>query len=184
VTTLKQELASGIELGAIASAEAHGAAVAALTLNDQRKQRLSGRLRSLMDQRGLSVSVAAKLVQEQLPGSSFNATNISHYRAGRSMPRPRVLRALGRVLGVDPEDLTSTRAGATEITADDAVGDQIDGGMRNLVSIASLSEDGSSRTVMRFHVTDLPDGEALLRINQKLSWSTVIRILKVLKEDI
>src|SRR5277367_1235479 len=80
------------------------------TLNDWRRKKLSERLRALMDEKGLSVARAARLVQERLPNGAFNSANISHYRAGRSLPRPDVLRALSAVLNVDPEDLAPTKA--------------------------------------------------------------------------
>jgi transcriptional regulator with XRE-family HTH domain len=178
---VKEQLAGEIVASANAPTQAHGVAGAS-TL--ERRKRLSARLRWLMDQRGLSVSAAARLVQEQLPGSSFNASNISHYRVGRSMPRPNVLRALSLVLGVDPEELASPTSNETAHDADAAAERRKNGGSHNLVLIDSATGDGASTVMPGFHVTDLPDGEALLRINQKLSWSTVIRILKVLKEDI
>jgi transcriptional regulator with XRE-family HTH domain len=111
-----------------------------------------------MERRGLSVSETARSVKQELPGGAFNKANISHYLAGRSTPRPKFLKALCRVLGVDAKELIEARA--------------------------SLSTNNSTNTGVRVHLADLPDGEALLRINQKLSWVTVIRISKSLKEDI
>jgi transcriptional regulator with XRE-family HTH domain len=157
-----------------------------LTLDKQRKQRLSERLRSLMDQRGLSVSATAGLVREQLRGRLLNVANISHYRAGRSMPRPNVLRALSIVLDVEPAELTSTRAGSIETPPhiDIVVKDWKSGGSSISASIGATPKDDSSTMTPRFDITDLPGGEALLQINQKLPWLTAIRILQVLKEEL
>jgi transcriptional regulator with XRE-family HTH domain len=156
----------------------------ALTLNEQKKQLLSERLRSLMDEKGLSVTVAARLVQEQLPGGSFKAANISHYRAGRSMPRPDVLKALSAVLEVDPEELAPSLADLIVAGSERLTESRAKAKFANEVSIASSKKVDSTDSVSQFHVTDLPNGEALLQINQKLSWSTVIRILQVLKGEI
>jgi transcriptional regulator with XRE-family HTH domain len=174
-----------VEKSSIEEAGANGG-TGALTLNEQRKQRLSERLRSLMDEKGLSVSVAARLVQEQLPGLSFNAANISHYRAGRSMPRPIVLKALSAVLEVDPEELSpSLEAGGKTAAGKKASPQkQAKADPRSETSVALPEKGGPNNNVPQFHITDLPDGEALLQINQKLSWSTVIRILQVLKGEI
>jgi transcriptional regulator with XRE-family HTH domain len=155
------------------------------TLNEWRRRRLSERLRALMDEKGLSVTAAAKQVLERLPGDSFNPANISHYRAGRSLPRPCVLKALSAVLDVDPEDLAPSQVsevGAFAILDED---DGLEGVARHEAPISALGSDGLSlNSIPAFQIKDLPGGEALLQINQRLSWTTVIRILQALKGEI
>jgi transcriptional regulator with XRE-family HTH domain len=153
-------------------------------LNEWRKQKLSERLRALMDQKGLSVAAAARQVLERLPGGSFNPANISHYRAGRSLPRPTVLKALSAVLDVDPEDLAPSQASevmALAILDDDNLGEIEGGGSQD--DPISGSNGLSFGSIPEFHIKDLPGGEALLQINQRLSWPTVIRILQALKGE-
>jgi transcriptional regulator with XRE-family HTH domain len=151
-------------------------------LNTWRKQALSDRLRVLMAEKGLTVTATAKLMQERLSGEPFNPVNITHYRAGRSLPRPRILQALSDVLGVDPKDLAPSPVGDAEALSypDD------DGNA--LVSVAA--QDGlqttapgepSINSIPAFHIEDMSGGEAWLQINQRLSWPTVIKILEVLK---
>jgi transcriptional regulator with XRE-family HTH domain len=160
------------------------------TLNDWRRKKLSERLRTLMDEKGLSVARAARLVQERLPNGAFNSANISHYRAGRSLPRPDVLRALSAVLNVDPEDLAPTKANgyANGVTTLAILDDP-----EQEHGVKDASQDGrpsaraasgrSLGSVPEFHITELPGGEALLQINQRLPWPTVIRILQALKGE-
>ena len=153
-------------------------------LNEWRKRRLSERLRVLMDQKGMSGAAAAKLVQERLPSGSFDAANISHYRAGRSLPRPTVLKALSAVLDVDPEDLAPSQVSEVVALAilDDDEGPVV-GALPDDQSSAAASNGPSLNSIPKFHIKDLPGGEALLQINQRLSWPTVIRILQALKGE-
>ena len=66
----------------------------------------ASRLRDVMDQSGLSSNDVARRVRAKLPkGDSFAASNLSHYRRGRSVPRAKYLIALSSVLGVKPADL-------------------------------------------------------------------------------
>jgi transcriptional regulator with XRE-family HTH domain len=183
---VRKELLRGSEKHAIEAGGTVTWGSVALVLNDRKKQRLSERLRSLMDEKGLSVSVAARLVQEQLPGVSFNPANISHYRAGRSMPRPNILKALSAVLEVDPEELAPSREGRDDSAVRRGVATKspTEAALQNEISIGSAKKAGSSSAIPQFQITDLPNGEALLQINQKLSWPTVIRILQVLKGEI
>lgn len=154
-------------------------------LNEWRKQRLSERLRALMDERGLSVVAAAKQVLQRLPGGSFNTANISHYRAGRSLPRPAVLKALSAVLDVDPEDLAPSQANEAVTLAilDDDNHGEVVGGASQDDPPSDAANGLSLHAIPEFHIMDLPGGEALLQINQRLAWPTVIRILQALKGE-
>jgi hypothetical protein len=133
------------------------------------KQVLSRRLRAMMEEKGLSATMAARLVEERLSGKSFNPVNIFHYRAGRSLPRPRILKALSDVFGVDFGDLALS-PGEEEGTA-------TPNGPRSPVAPVETA----SGSIPAFHVEELPGGQAWLQINQRLPWPTVIKILQVLK---
>ena len=100
-------------------------------------------------------------------GAKFTPANISHYRQGRSLPRPRYLEALSRALGVNKgEPLTEAspaRAGDSQ--------------QHTPTSSAPIQlPDGSPS----FHIEDR-GGNAWLQINQQLPWPTAIKILEVLK---
>ncbi len=128
-----------------------------------RKRFLSQRLQALMSEKGLSVTDVAKRMEQELKGERFNPVNLSHYRAGRSLPRPRYLTALSRVFGVAPQDLLPARE-AVEPLPD-----------------APLPQ--SDQQPPSFRVEDLSDGLALLQINQRLPWPLVLRVLDALKND-
>src|ERR1700744_2042658 len=126
-----------------------------------RKQALSTRLRAIMAEKDLTVTATAKLVQERLSGESFNAVNITHYRAGRSLPRPRILRALSDALGVDPQDLAPFPA------AD--LGNPAALGGADSAEVEFSPKDGQQRTtdevvgsIPAFNLEDMRGGEAWL----------------------
>ncbi|WP_296712642.1 helix-turn-helix domain-containing protein [Rhodoblastus sp.] len=152
--------------------------------NVGKKALFAERLRAVMAEKQLSVSSLAKLVQNELPGEAFNPVNISHYRAGRSMPRPRILRALTQALGASFADIAPSAAedafrtppaitGEQKVPVDDAGADP------DLALLAA--NDATAGAIPSFHLEDLAGGEAWLQINQRLSWSTVIKILQALK---
>jgi transcriptional regulator with XRE-family HTH domain len=73
---------------------------------DVTKQQFSTRLRKIMDEKGLSSNEIADRMREHLSeGESFATSNLSHYRQGRSVPRPKYLAALSAALGVNASDL-------------------------------------------------------------------------------
>jgi transcriptional regulator with XRE-family HTH domain len=129
-----------------------------------RKKAFSERLRAAMDRQGLSVNELARRVQDELPGEEFNAVNLSHYRAGRSLPRPRYLSALSKAVGISATDL---------ISPDD---------IRTPLEPAAI-EDEAADQAPAFHIKDLADGQAWLQINQRLPWPLALRILQALKGE-
>ena len=149
-----------------------------------RKQALSARLRAIMAEKNLTVKDTARLVQQRLSGEPFNSVNITQYRSGRSLPRPRILKALSDALGVDPADLAPfpTEAadnlvagnGKAEIVHDDGAphGPQ-----------RPANDEQPISSIPAFNLEDMRGGQAWLQINQRLSWPTVIKILQVLKGE-
>ena len=170
--------------------------------DDGRRRLLAERLRMLMADKGLTVTATARLLQERLPGKKFNSVNLSHYRAGRSVPRQRILIALSEILGVSPEELAPVNEGRAtrgvpgekqpphELLKIDGEVDgppersepRLIGGADHLPAPEQLN-DLSFSSVPTFHLEDLDSGEAWLQINQRLSWPTVIKILQVLKGE-
>ena len=128
-----------------------------------RRRALAQRMRKLMDEQGLSVTEIARRMEKELSGEKFNPVNLSHYKAGRSLPRPRYLNALSRAFGVSSEELLPPE-GALE-----------------LLDIEPLGV--SDPQAPAFRIEDLSDGLAWLQINQKLPWPLVLRILDALKGD-
>jgi transcriptional regulator with XRE-family HTH domain len=128
-----------------------------------RPRAFAQRMRSLMEEQGLSVAELTKRMEQELPGEKFNPVNLSHYKAGRSMPRPRYLSALSRAFGVEPKELIPP-------------GESPDAG-------ESENAGGRQHAAPAVRIEDLSDGQAWLQINQKLPWPLVLRILDALKGE-
>ena len=126
-----------------------------------RKRALSQRLQHLMEEQGLSVTELARRMERELSGEKFNAVNLSHYRAGRSLPRPRYLNALSRAFGVPTQDL---------LPPEEA-----------LDVLAAEASDAEERPAPAFRIEDMADGQAWLQINQRLPWPLVLSVLEALK---
>ena len=126
------------------------------------------RLKAAMDERGWTANETARRVREALgEGAKFTPANISHYRQGRSLPRPRYLEALSRALGVNKGELLTE---ASPARAGDSQ-------QHTPPSSAPIElPDGSPS----FHIEDR-GGNAWLQINQQLPWPMAIKILEVLK---
>ncbi len=169
----------------------------------RRKRQLAERLRTLMAAKGLTVTATARLLQERLPDKKFNPVNLSHYRAGRSVPRPRILIALSEILGVSPEELAPTDADRAPASGSNNKEPPLnlkiaaEGGGQSMrveprqnaaaehkpFSHAGERSDAGLGLNPSFNLEDLDRGEAWLQINQRLSWPTVIKILQVLKGE-
>lgn len=70
------------------------------------KAAFAKRLRAIMEERGVSGAETIRRMQEHLPdGGSIARSCLSHYRAGRTVPRLRHLDALSLALGVEKSQL-------------------------------------------------------------------------------
>ena len=129
------------------------------------------RLRAIMEERGLTAGETARRMRERLGGDAkFTPANISHYRFGRSLPRPRYLDALSAVLGVDKEELFS-----------DAHPHKTGRATAGESSSQTPSHDGHE-TPPSLNVVDR-GGSVWLQINQQLPWPVAIQILHALKGE-
>jgi transcriptional regulator with XRE-family HTH domain len=77
-----------------------------LKVSDASKVAFAQRLRSALDERGLTVAETTRRMRAHLPkGESISAVGMLHYLSGRSMPRLRYLDALSLALRVDKSEL-------------------------------------------------------------------------------
>ena len=129
------------------------------------------RLRAIMEERGLTAGETARRMREHLGGGAkFTPANISHYRLGRSLPRPRYLDALSAVLGIDKEELLS-----------DGQAHQKGGPTERERSSEAPSHDGREAPPS-LNIVDR-GGSVWLQINQQLPWPVAIQILHALKGE-
>lgn len=138
-------------------------------------------LRRLMDERQLTVTALAELMQDRLPGKRFNPVNLSHYRSGRSVPRPEIMAALCQALGVEVSELAGIQTGPMQAANDHKL--RANGAEFKLAPERTDKPLGLEAAPPSFHLEDLKDGQAWIQINQRLSWSTVIKLLQVLKVE-
>jgi transcriptional regulator with XRE-family HTH domain len=77
-----------------------------LKVSDASKAAFAQRLRSVIDERGLTVAETARRMRTHLPkGESISVVGVLHYLSGRSLPRLRYLDALSLALNVDNSEL-------------------------------------------------------------------------------
>ena len=152
---------------------------------DATKRLFAKRLIAIMNQRGLSIAETARQMRQHLPaGEGFTATNLTHYRQGRSVPRPKYLEALSRVLEVDPSALTpegTNTGGQSRASAESR-----SGGLQAKARKADARIQDSQKTESTTSpadavvIADYGD-EVHIRIDQRLPWSVGLRILQALK---
>ena len=63
------------------------------------------RLRTLMEERGLSAEETARRIRERLPKERLSSSDVEEFRQGRALPHLRHLDALSLALGIVPQDL-------------------------------------------------------------------------------
>jgi transcriptional regulator with XRE-family HTH domain len=132
-------------------------------------QSFADSIRSAMADAGVTAAELARRVQQEIP--EFSPGNISHYLSGRSVPRPRVLKAISHALGKNVEDFVVTRAPRNT------------GPEKALPDAAAVWGPSFALDVPALNVLDLGDGTAMLQINQKLPWSVALRILQSLRGE-
>jgi transcriptional regulator with XRE-family HTH domain len=156
-----------------------------LTPENARKTLFSQRLRSLMVGKAITVTALAKAVQQQVPGGKFNQVNISHYRSGRSLPRAQIMKALAEALGVDIEELAPSSGSIVMSSPEPSPSEKglpIPDVRGSSAPEADVGDQASS-AAPAFYVKDMEKGQAWIQINQRLSWQTVIKLLRVLNGE-
>jgi transcriptional regulator with XRE-family HTH domain len=77
-----------------------------LKVSDASKAAFAQRLRSVIDERSLTVAETTRRMRTHLPkGESISVVGMLHYLNGRSLPRLRYLDALSLTLRVDKSEL-------------------------------------------------------------------------------
>jgi transcriptional regulator with XRE-family HTH domain len=137
------------------------------------KAAFAARLRSIMEERGLSVGETARRLVEQLrEGEALSRATVLHYLSGRSMPRLRYLDALSAALDVPTCDLVPHLGWPTHDprnTHPAFRGDRASG-------------DGGAYRHSGLTIDDL-GSEVHLRIEQRVPWPVALEILSLLKVE-
>lgn len=123
------------------------------------KDVFSQRLWQAIKRSGLTYKETARRAQEHLPpGMRISDVSVWSYAKGRSLPRRMThVEALGRVLGVDTQDLL----GSPELSG------------------PAPGADMPAGTGV--HVDDLGDGRAMLKIAMPAPWPVALEVLRLLK---
>jgi len=126
------------------------------------KDAFAERLWSAIKRSGLTYKETARRAQEHLPpGARISDVSVWSYAKGRSLPRRMThVEALGKVLGIDTQDLLGSEEQAASQEG------------------AERAEPNVSPEV---HVEDLGGGYALVRINQQVLWPVALEILRLVK---
>ena len=126
------------------------------------KDAFAERLWSAIKRSGLTYKETARRAQEHLPpGARISDVSVWSYAKGRSLPRRMThVEALGKVLGIDTRELLGPEERAA-------------------------AREGVEQPEVAFppevHVEDLGSGQALIRINQQVSWPVALEILRLVK---
>lgn len=139
----------------------------------------SERLKTLMQERGLTIAETARRVRRHLgEGEGFDDTNLIHYRQARSVPRPAHLDALSKALGVRPADLLGDAMPPPgEAREPRSIARSVASGLRIIQTSGGNGEAQSPIQAIEDH------GEkVLLRFEQLVPWSVALQILHALKD--
>jgi transcriptional regulator with XRE-family HTH domain len=120
------------------------------------------RLQAAIDRNGLTYEEIARRAREHLPASErLSGVSVWQYAKAKSFPRRMsYIEALGKALGVEPDELLIER--------EDGFGD---------------NEVAPTKAPQNTHVrlTDLGDGRAALFVNAPVPWPIALKVLEVLK---
>jgi transcriptional regulator with XRE-family HTH domain len=134
------------------------------------------RLREAIERKGWTLSETARQTSDVLGGDAkFGRAHVWHYLNARAIPRARHLDALSQALQVKPHELLGLTAPATgeESSRTRDVGSSI--------PRAETKPIGSSQVV---HAEDFGDGTALLHVSQRVSWTTALKVMMLLKTSL
>jgi transcriptional regulator with XRE-family HTH domain len=126
------------------------------------KDAFAERLWSAIKRSGLTYKETARRAQEHLPpGARISDVSVWSYAKGRSLPRRMThVEALGKVLGIETQEL---------------LGSEDEYGGRD------APEGAEAAHAPEVHVEDLGGGNALIRINQQVTWPVALEILRLVK---
>ena len=122
-------------------------------------------LRSMMRSKGLTAADLSRAIQKEIP--AFSPGNISHYLAGRSMPRSQVLNVLSGVLGIDLQVYNFAHRRLNESPT---------------VSAPTEEARTERAALPAMSVSDAGDGKAFIQINQVVDWAIALHILQIFQD--
>lgn len=119
------------------------------------KVEFARRLQQRMRAKGFTQTDLANRASERMPGDAvIGKDSISLYIRGKSFPGPTRVQALADALGTTAEELIPTRGVKTA--------------------------EGAHPSVA---VKEAEDGQAWIRINKKVKWTTAVKVLELLKTE-
>jgi transcriptional regulator with XRE-family HTH domain len=143
-----------------------------------------------MREQGLSSSETAERVREHLPeGEGFSASNISHYRSGRSVPRSLRLEALSQALGVQPAELVpaadtdiETRAQPSQErrSAPASRAQKPQSGRRKGSVERNRRDTAQGNGTLILHIEDLGT-KVRIQLDQRIPWELAMKLIQALK---
>jgi transcriptional regulator with XRE-family HTH domain len=134
------------------------------------------RLREAMERKGWTLSETARQTSDVLGADAkFGRAHVWHYLNARAIPRARHLDALSQALQVTPHELLGFASSPTgEESPDSRVSNAI-------TRPAETKSIGSTQVV---HAEDFGDGTALLHVSQRVSWTTALKVMMLLKTSV
>ena len=143
------------------------------------KKIFSERLWLAIKRQGLTYEQTARRAREHLPpGAKLSSVTVWSYAKGRSTPRRlSYVEALGKALGVDPDELMGEppKTSAPPAEAEERAPEAAEAEMPR-----RPQEDEQLPAI---HVADLGDGQAYLHIQEVVPWPVALEILQRLKGD-
>jgi transcriptional regulator with XRE-family HTH domain len=152
------------------------------------------RLKTVMEERGLTSAQTAERVREHLPeGEGFTTANMSHYRSGRSIPRSSHLEALSQALGVEPAELvpandksngstSQAKKQTRQVRGARASRKQQSNRRRIPITTHRRTSEGSQNALM-LELEDLGT-EVHIRLDQRFPWDVGMRVIQALKSSV
>lgn len=145
------------------------------------RPQFSERLRTIMEERGLTVTEVADRMRRHLHGENFATSNLSHYRQGRSIPRDGHLKALILALGVRPGELLSggDRSPAPVSSMGELLAVAASAGSPSGTPIES--GEPCAQSLARHLTLEDHGSEVRIQIDQRVPWDVALKILQTLK---
>ncbi|HEX2510097.1 MAG TPA: hypothetical protein VHK66_06205 [Microvirga sp.] len=130
----------------------------------------ASRLQAAIDRNGLTYEEIARRAREHLSsGERLSSVSVWQYAKAKSFPRRiSYVEALGKVLGVEPDDLLVERRSD----------------FRQELADRNDSRPGENPPPGQIKLTDLGDGRAAVVVNADLPWPVALKVLEILKSTL
>jgi transcriptional regulator with XRE-family HTH domain len=133
------------------------------------------RLRAAIERKGWTLSETARQTSDVLGrDAKFGRAHVWHYLNARAIPRARHLDALSQALQVKPDELL----GSTALSHPEAHAGR---GASDSPFATHPGADSLSTSTTIVHAEDYGDGTAFLRVSQRVSWPTALKVMTLLK---